>query len=92
VVSQVYCYPIKHSFASALLQTGTDIETIRELLGHADLKSTQVYARSVAATHVQALDRLRAEDQRRYTQSAEASGAADANSVAPNRGSESDAA
>lgn len=63
-------YAIKHSYASALLQTGTDSSVIQEMLAHADIKSTLVYARAVSATHVQALDRLRAEDQRRYDQQA----------------------
>lgn len=88
-------YAIKHSFASALLQTGTDIATIQDLLGHADIKSTLVYARPVTATHVEALDRLRAEDERRYTQTVVekgTDGAAEPESVAPNRGTETDAA
>lgn len=59
-------YQIKHSFASALLQSGTDVAVIQAMLGHADIKSTLVYARSVDATHVQALDRLRQADARRY--------------------------
>jgi integrase len=79
-------YQIKHSFASALLQTGTDASVIQEMLGHADIKSTLVYARAVRATHVQALDRLRADDTRRYDQAGESK------SVAPGRGSETDAA
>jgi integrase len=79
-------YAIKHSFASGLLNTGTDASVIQEMLGHVDIKSTLVYARSVQATHVQALDRLRADDQRRYTLKVEAV------SVAPNRGTAHDAA
>lgn len=85
-------YQIKHSFASALLQTGTDASVIQEMLGHADIKSTLVYARAVRATHVQALDRLRLDDRRRYDQQAEAAKAPGEESVAPNRGSKSDAA
>jgi integrase len=60
-------YAIKHSFASTLLQTGTDASIIQEMLGHADIKSTLVYARGVRGTHVQALDRLRQDDARRAT-------------------------
>jgi hypothetical protein len=35
--------PIHHSFASCLLQNGTDIRTVRDLLGHADVSTTMIY-------------------------------------------------
>lgn len=83
-------YTIKHSFASALRRTGTDLADIQDMLGHADIASTRIYAPAVQAKHVEAVDRLRADDERRYTPTAE--GQPGPETVAPNRGTETDAA
>jgi integrase len=56
-VRSIRFHDLRHTFATTLAAAGVPLRTIQEYLGHADLKTTQIYAHYAPSTReVQAIN------------------------------------
>lgn len=46
-------HTLRHSFAAHLLENGAQLKDIKDMLGHADISSTQIYAQLIKSKYVQ---------------------------------------
>jgi len=58
IIKAITFHCFRHTFATLQLSMGTDIYTVSKLLGHRDLKTTQVYAKVISKTKRDAADKM----------------------------------
>ena len=58
---EITFHSFRHTFATLQLSLGTDIYTVSKMLGHRDLKSTQVYAQIIDKQKQEAANRIKLE-------------------------------
>ncbi len=54
IIKRVGCHTFRHSFATHLLENGVNIRVVQELMGHADVKTTEIYTH-VMDKHIHAV-------------------------------------
>ena len=58
ITKQITFHCARHTFATLQLTNGTDIYTLSKLLGHRELKTTQVYGKIIDEKKIQATNAI----------------------------------
>ncbi len=58
ITKRISFHTARHTFATLLLNEGVDLYVVSKLLGHADVKTTQVYAKIMDSTKREAMSKL----------------------------------
>ena len=51
-------HTLRHSFASHMIEHGADIRSVQEMLGHSDVRTTQIYTHLDTASILEYFDRF----------------------------------
>ena len=58
IIKDITFHCFRHTFATLQLSNGTDIYTVSKMLGHRELKTTQVYAKIIDQTKRNAANKI----------------------------------